>query len=366
MLEQLHVRNYALIDEIEILFNAGFNVLTGETGAGKSILIGSLGLLLGQKGDPSVIRQGAPQLEVSGTLRMEGQPDAVAWLAERDILVDDGTIVVRRILKPNGRGNCYIQGTPVSRNDLAELTSGLIDIHGQHEHQAVLAEDNQRKLLDRFGDCTALDQKISTDFQQFTLKKKEFDALNTEEKNRLREIDLLEFAIKEIDDAKLTEGEDESLENERKLLNQSEKLFQLINSFIELSDDSEFSFFSVMGRALDDLTGIADIAPSLKELFSRFESAYYEIEDVISGVKHYSQEIDFSPERLESCENRLAEIRRLEKKYADSISGVITYREEAVLKLESLRNWENRQEEFRNEIQMAEKTHFRYGRRIIG
>ncbi|MBI9103269.1 MAG: DNA repair protein RecN [Spirochaetales bacterium] len=354
MLEQLHVKNYALIDEVEVQFNQGFNVLTGETGAGKSILIGSVGLLLGQKGDSGVIREGAEQLEVTGIIRLEENSPAFGWLSERDIVVEDGVLVIRRTLKTNGRGNCYIQGTPVNRSDLAEFTSGLIDLHGQHEHQAILASENQRKLLDRFGGSEALDQELFLNFQKLTLLKKEFEDLNSKERDRLREMDLLKFAIQEIDDASLSSGEDVSLEKERALLNQSEKLFQFLNSFIDKCDESEYSLLKMMGEAMGDLNGIAGIDPSLMESHTRFESSYYEIEDVISGIKSYSQEIDFSPERLEFCETRLSEIRHLQKKYADTISGLIEYRNKAEDKLETLINWENRQEEFISEIQKLE------------
>ncbi len=355
MLEQLHVKNYALIDELEINFDSGFNVLSGETGAGKSILIGSLGLLLGQKGDPSIIREGADILEVSGVLRIENQPELVSWLHERDIEPDDEALLLRRTLKSNGRGNCFIQGVLVNRNDLAYLTSQLVDLHGQHEHQSILAVENQRKLLDRFGNCEALDREIGEKFSRLTNLKKKFEELNSREKDRLREMDLLAFAMKEIDDARLSPEEEKTLEQEKNLLNQAEKLFQYLKSFVETSDGVEVSIMQSMGKAMIDLKKIADIDDSLLENYNRYESAYYEIEDVLEAVKSYNDSIDFSPERLEYCESRLSQIHLLQKKYGDTIEDVLSYRDTAEEKQETLKNWESSQDAFNAEIRELEQ-----------
>lgn len=355
MLEQLHVKNYALIDSLEIQFSRGFNVLTGETGAGKSILIGSVGLLLGQKGDIGVIREGSDTLEVSGTIRIEKPGEILPWLETREIPLEDSRLILRRVMKTNGRSSCFIQGVPVTRGDLEELTSGLIDLHGQHEHQSLLSVEKHRKLLDRFGGSEELDREVYEKFVQLTSLRKEFEELNTRERERYREMELLAFAADEIEKARLLPGEEEELERERALLGQSEKLFRSLAAFLEVSDGDEGSLRRILGSARDELGRIAGIDESMQGLFSRLESAFYEIEDIVQGVKDYHNSVDFSPERLEFCESRLAEIHHLEKKYGNSIEDVLFYGKTALEKLDSLQNWESLQEKLKKDITLLEQ-----------
>ena len=151
MLEELHVEGYALIDRATISFSEGLNVLSGETGAGKSILIGALNLLLGGKGDTELIRSGAEAVQVSGVVRVDGNPNIGEWLADRGIEPEDGQIILRRTLRNTGKSQIYIQSTPVTRSDVSELTGFLFDMHGQHEHQSLLRVDMHRELVDRYG-----------------------------------------------------------------------------------------------------------------------------------------------------------------------------------------------------------------------
>ena len=354
MIEELHVKNYALIDDLEISFAPGLNVLSGETGAGKSILLGSLGLLLGQKGDPETIRQGQGAVEVSGIMRV-ANPETVRWLEEKGISPDDGSIILRRVLKKSGRGGCFVQGVPVTRRDLEELTAGLVDIHGQHEHQSLMMIENHRKALDRFVGCVGLDNDIYQRFVRLTSLRKEWEKVNSQERDRLREIDLLNFSIQEIDEAKLRPGEEEDLEAERSLLSQGEKLFHHLRCFNDGVAGEEGGSLLDMRKALGSLERIVEIDTSQKELARRWESAFLEMEDVIQAVQSYQNSIDFSPHRLEECEERLSEIHLLQKKYGNSIDSILTYRAQAEGKLDGLRNWEANKETLQNQLRTLEK-----------
>lgn len=233
MLEELSVRGYALIDSVKIEFSQGFNILTGETGAGKSILIGALGLLFGDKGETDSVREGAEETVVSGILSVSGQPEAESWLEEKGIQPEDGTVILRRTVKRSGRGTIFIQSIPMTRQDLQDLTSMLVDVHGQHEHQTLFKIENHRKLLDRYAGTETAALDLHEDFINLTNKKNEFDELIQSERERQRELEFLQFAVNEIQNADLKPGEEEELEQEIRILSDHEKLFMLIDEIYE-------------------------------------------------------------------------------------------------------------------------------------
>jgi len=340
MIEELHIRNYALIDTLSLSFEKGFNVLTGETGAGKSILIGSLGLLLGQKSSPEAVREGAESLEVSGVVLLGDNPEALEWLEERGIAPEEDRIILRRVVKKNGRGSCYIQGVPVTIADLEQLTAGLVDLHGQHEHQSLMGIDNHRKVLDRFAGCEDLDRQVYQKFVDLAALRKELDAAKVDEKNRLRDMELLQFAMEEIEGAHLSLDEEKDLEAERDLLSQGEKLFFHLSQFHEAVSVEGGRALGLIQEALGAFRRAVDIDPSQEDLFRRWESACLELEDVYQGVRSYQDSLDFSPQRLEECEGRLAEIHRLGKKYGPSVAEILEYRRTAEETLARLQNWE--------------------------
>ena len=176
MLEALVVSNYALIERLEVRFTPGLNILTGETGAGKSILVGALGLLLGLKADPEAVRAGAEEAGVSGVIRLEGNREALAWLEAQGIKPEEGAIIVRRSVRRNGKGTLFVQDSPLTLAGLRELTSLLFDMHGQHEHQSLLTPDNHRKLLDRYGDCTSQVEEFGAAHARLLVADQQFDS----------------------------------------------------------------------------------------------------------------------------------------------------------------------------------------------
>jgi DNA repair protein RecN (Recombination protein N) len=355
MLEELHVQNYALIDRVHLEFAPGFNVLSGETGAGKSILIGALSLLHGARADTSAIRTGSDEAMVSGVFRVAGNREAVQWLAERGIEPEDGTILVRRTVKRQGRGQIYIQSAPVTRADLEQLTSLMFDLHGQHEHQSLLSEDNHRTLLDRYAGLEEEANELRERFSELSTLKRRAEKMRASEQERLREIDILQFAVNEIDDADLTVGEEEELDTERRVLSQHEKLFGLLDHIYELTAENRGGSLANLRAARDAMESVVQIDETLSSQASRLADAFYEVEDVAETIRDYRNAMEFSPQRLEACENRLVLIHKLEKKYGATIEDVLRYRDEAQGQLESLDNWEEDKADLEERIKALER-----------
>lgn len=342
MLEELTILNYALIESLTVRFTEGLNILSGETGAGKSIIIGALSMILGGKGDPSLIRTGCESSEITGTVRLPDNRDLRLWLEEKEIRDDDGYIIIRRIIKKSGRGSIYIQSSPVARQDLSDLTSFLFDMHGQHSHQSLLNIDQHRKLLDSYAGITVDVEELQTLFSRLTALKKEYDSLKKSEREILIEQDILRHALKEIDSAQLRTGEEEELVQERKLLVQHETLmefFEVLTGALSAGENGALFFLS---RAREQLEKMSSILEGAEPLSRRMDNAFFEIEDIFETLSSMKDGLDFSPSRLEECEERLQTIRRLEKKYGDSIEDVLIYRKEAE---EKLMKYESREEE---------------------
>ena len=199
MIERLTVRNFILVDELEIEFTGGFNVLSGETGAGKSILVGALSVLFGAKGDTDLVRTGSDEASVTGEYRVAEHAPCLQWLSERGIEPEDGVVLIRRTIRTAGRGTIYMQSTPVTRADLEEFSGLLIDLHSQHEHQSLFVESNHRRILDRFAGIEAEVEEFGRRFSTLGDLQKQLSTIREREAERAREIDMLEFAIDESD-----------------------------------------------------------------------------------------------------------------------------------------------------------------------
>ena len=234
MIEDIHIKDFALIHETSLDFDTGFTVLSGETGAGKSILIGAVSFLLGGKASLDVIRKGAHEASVSGTIFIsDAQKEAYIWLEEHGIETENNRVLLRRIVRDTGKTAAWINSVPVTRNDLADFTSFFVDIHGQHEHQSLMKVQEHRRFLDAYGGITDAVRQFNQLYTQVLEKRKVFAQLNTSDKERNQKIDYLSFAIAEISDAQLKDGEEESLEAEEYKLSQYEKLYDDIETISE-------------------------------------------------------------------------------------------------------------------------------------
>jgi DNA repair protein RecN (Recombination protein N) len=366
MLEELHVHNYAIIDKLQAKFSSGLNILSGETGAGKSILIGALGLLLGDKTDTSIIRSGAEETSVSGIVSVQGNAEAADWLAARGIKGEEGTVILRRMLKSNGRGSSFIQSAPVTRADLNEFSSLLFDLHGQHEHESLLDLENHRKLVDRWAGTEKLAESFHALYLSLASLRERLSKLVKSERERLRRIDLLSYAVKEIKALDLKPGEETELEQELAILVHHEKLFTLLEEIHSLLAESAGGALATVRRARHAMEEILAIDPTLSKLSHQLEDAFYEIEDFSENVRQYKAKADFRPGRLDEVQSRLSAIRSLEKKYGDGIEEVLQYCRAGEQELAGMENWEQEKASLEAEIAGAEREIATVGEELSG
>lgn len=358
MLEELHINGYALIDSISFNVKPGLTILTGETGAGKSILAGALGLLLGLKGDTGAIRTGKEETLVSASLKINNNRELLEWLKERGIEPEEGIILIRRSLKKAGRGSIYIQSTPVTLSELREFSSFFFDMHSQHEHQSLLSPENHRRMLDRYGGTEEEARDFGENFSTLSTKKKELQSLLGNERERLRELDILQFSLNEIEEAKLIPGEEEELEKERSILNQYEKLYSLMENVYARIAESRGGALANVREAMESLKAAAEIDEQLVEFSKRMNEAFYELEDIGDSVRARQGGVQFSADRLDYCEQRLVKIHRLEKKYGGSVPDVLNYKNQCEKKIAAMENYESEKAALEEEIQKLEKEVF--------
>lgn len=353
MLEHLSVRDFALIDKAEVDLPEGLVIFTGETGAGKSLVVGAIGFLFGGRADSGVIREGADECIVSANLAISRNDSAKAWLIDHDISDDGDSVTLRRGLKNSGRSYAYIQNRAVSRADLADFTSTLADIHGQHEHQSLLDEQSHLDFLDSFAELETERETYRLGYEAWILKLREYRRRLAEAEKRSMEQDMLSFSVNEIRSAKIRPNEDDELAIEEKILSQHEKLFDAVKSADDqLSSQGENAAGVVAGirKAKTELDAAGQIDPRLGDFAKRLESTYFEVEDIAESVTAYIEGLTFDPKRLEEIEGRLAELRRLKKKYGPSLADVIARFEKDAAAIEEFSSWEEDKAELEKEI----------------
>ena len=361
MLEELHVRNYALLESVQVRFSGGLNILTGETGAGKSILIGALGLLLGEKADTSVIRTGAEETVVSAVIGVEGNPQALEWLAEHGVEPEDGKLIVRRSLKSSGKGAISLQTLPVTRADLQQLSALLFDVHGQHEHQSLLDAENHRRLLDRYAGCEEEAERFHGLAVEAAGLRERLAKITGDERERLRKQDILGYAIREIEAARLRPGEEDELEQEHAVLANHEKLFSLVEEAYQGTAESGGGALAALRKARHAMDEAAAIDQSLAAPAQRIADAFYELEDFSEGLRQHRDRMDFDPARLEAVAERLAVVRSLEKKYGGTVEEVLAFLEGSRTELSGMENWEQEKGDLEKRILEAEGEMGRIG-----
>jgi DNA repair protein RecN (Recombination protein N) len=356
LLEELVIKDFALIDSVSLEFRKGFTVLTGETGAGKSILIGALSFLLGGKSDIDSIRAGAQEASVSGIFTPgEADSQARAWLSERGIVPEDDRVRLRRVARINGKNGAWIESAPVTRTELAEFASFLVDIHGQRDHESLLRPGEHRKALDAFAGITDEVARFTSDYSALVEKRKELDALNAADARREEKIEMLTYAADEIAQAKLSPNEEEELKREETRLNQFEKLYSSIDEALGIDILSPLKKInSLVARA-------ADLDGALSETAKRCDSAFYELSDITDELRAYGRELVFDPERLNQIEERLTLIFRLKKKYAGggaagTVADVLEYAENAQKELDMLADSDAAREALQKTIAEMERA----------
>jgi DNA repair protein RecN (Recombination protein N) len=355
MLSFLKITNLAILDEVSIEPGSGFNVLTGETGAGKSIIVDAIGLLLGEKGSASLVRTGCDRLVVEGQFDLSERGDAAEIAALADVEVeqggnDGGELVIRRELMATGRGRAMVNGRIVTLAALKTLGEALADVHGQHQHQSLLRPDGQREALDRFAGATALEKEVSALHGALRSFERERDELTGRERERARQEDMLRVQIAEIEAAGLRPGEDVELAREESLLRHAEEIARLASlSFALISDDDD-SVMARLGAASDAIGRLSAIDPRAGEVLSAIRESRVAASEAARGLSGYIGREEMDPGRLEQVAARLAELQRLRRKYGASLQDVLDYHERAASELVSLGGAASRLTELEVEI----------------
>lgn len=324
MLKSLYIKDYALIELLNIEFRSGLNIITGETGAGKSILIDAMGLLLGERASGDVIRKGASKAIVEGIFDVSNNKKISKFLDDIEIDYYD-ELIMRRELSLKGN-RCFINDSPVALNIIKEAGYLLVDLHGQHEHQSLLRPEMHIEFLDDFSNNDTLFEKYTLAINQLNRIQKELRELRERESILKEKKELYSFHIRDIDNISPLEDEDNQISEELKILENSEKLLELTSSIYALiyeNEDSAYDSLAKIKTQLDELNGIDK---SFSEIVQEAASALSIVDDIKSFVRNYNSKIDIDPQKLDSLRNRLASINSLKKKFGGSVKSILEYR----------------------------------------
>ena len=353
MLREISIKNFALIEALQLEFDPSFNVLTGETGAGKSIIIDALGLALGGRFSAEMIRTGAENALVEAIFLTDNRPDLDAYLNEIGVPIQpDQSLLIQREIGATGKNRCRVNGQLVTVLTLNKIGEFLVDIHGQHEHQSLLFPEKQLELLDEYTgqDCIATREALGLVFKEWRKSEEEYQSLQQNEADLARKTELLQFQIDEILQAKLILGEDEDLLKEREILSSSEKLYEAAaGSYRALYDSEEGrAAAELLGEAQRNLDQVAAIDPRLGQVLETLREAACQVEEVSRELRNYQDQIQFDPKRLREIEDRLDEIGRLKRKYGQSLAEVLNYADKCSQELAGISHREERLQELEN------------------
>ena len=357
MIRQLFVKDFAVIDELNLEFGSGLNLLTGETGSGKSIIVDAISIALGERSDSDAVRSGCDKAIVEAVLDLEGSSEAQRLLEDAGFSPEDGCVIVSREVQKTGKSQCRINGRPATVSLLKEITDHLVDTHGQHEHQFLLRADRHLDVLDLWcgADVLSLRTEVAEGYAELRRFKGELEQLKTDERDRIRMMDLYQFQAQEIANANLMPNEEEELLADRSRLANAEKLHAATSTAFELLGDraGDNSTQDTLSEAVMSLQGPADLDPRLQPMVESLQSALYQVEDATRELRSYRDAVEFNPSRLETVEERFDLIRTLKRKYGETIDEIIRYGQELDGKLDALTHSEERTEELEFEIERA-------------
>ena len=353
MLQELSIKDFAIIDEIQISFQPKMTVLTGETGAGKSIIIDALGLLAGGRGSTEFIRKGEKKAVIQGLFTLPREANTYNILEEYGIDSEDGQIILQRDLYRGGRNICRINGMMVNLATLRKIGETLIDIHGQNEHQELMKPENHIDLLDEYDKKTSeLRNQYQVVYQNYRKLKLSMEKKEADEKAWAQRLDMLNFQVKEIGEAGLKINEEDELVEEKNKLDN----FQAIHDALELSyqilSGEKIDVVGNLGNAMNELSDVSDLSENLQEINTKISDAFYSLEDVARDISDELDSMEWNGERLNEIEERLELIHQLKRKYGDTIEDILHYHIRIVKELREMENAEQNSE--KQERQLSE------------
>ena len=356
MLTLLRINNVALIDKAEVEFGPGLNLLTGETGSGKSIIVDSLGALTGDRVSADLIKTGAESATIEGLFSIEKTKGLTAVLEGAGIEIGD-ELIIRREISASGRNRILVNNQLATATLLKRIGAFLVDIHGQGEHATLFDVATHLEMLDQFASFAEQRGSVAEAFHNWSVTKTELGMLRQNEAEKLQMLDILRFQVDEIERVNLRPGEESELEEEKRRLNNTEKLSTLTQEAYGLLYENTESTLTTLDKAVKRIEELAEFDARFREYKEGFVSARAVIDDAAATVRDFRGHLEFSPERLADIEDRLAEIARLTRKYGGSIAGVLEHLTESKLRLDGIESAEFREEELRKQLQEHRNTY---------
>ena len=354
MLNQLSVRNVAVIDKLDINLHDGVSVLTGETGAGKSIIIDSINMILGDRANKELVRYGTDKAVVQAVF--DAPKSVINILEENDIDVEDETVIITRQVTKEGKSAARINGMVVTLNILREISDRLINIHGQHDNQALLTPIRHITFLDAYAD----NEEYINRYKDILSKKREIEkkisSLEMDEQEKMQRIDLLEYQVKEIKKASLEKGE-EDLREQRDIYTNAEQITKSVNeAYMNLYEGDEIqSAYDGISIAVNEISQISDLNPQLKSIYDTLNEIMYSLEDTAHEIKEFGETVEFDEQTLNEIEERLDLISRLKRKYGNSIEEILEYLKKAESELNDIKLSDERTNELKEELKNITK-----------
>ncbi len=344
MLNDLIIKNFAIIENLHVSFSGGFNVLTGETGAGKSIILDAVSLLLGGRARGDVIRNGTDEASVEAVFTLADSP-LVRQRLDVAGLSNEDELLVRRLVSRSGKNRVFINGSVVTLAQLRELTVGLVNIYGQHEHQNLQQVESHLEMLDSFGGHSKELEQYQAAYSEYLDCRNALRQLDLAERERCQRLDMLAFQKKELEEARLQVGEDQELEQERSLLLNAEKLLAATRGGYDVLYDGSHAVCDQLSTLAGKLADLQTVDPQFQSLSETLHTSMYALEDVATILRDYAEKLDFEPTRQDHVEQRLALLATLKKKYAPTLDELIAFRDKVAAEYELLDNSAQRRDE---------------------
>ena len=367
MLQTIALRDFVIVDQLELDFAGGFTVLTGETGAGKSILLDALSLVLGERADSSQIREGAHRAEISALFRIDAEqvPHFNQWLDEQGFpLEEDGqSLLLKRTVESNGRSRAFINGSVATVTQLREAGDQLVDIHGQHAHQLLLKSGAQRELLDRHAGLLSLAAEVAQAFKTLSESRRKLEQAENAGQDIERERERLEWQLEELTELSPIEGEWASIQSEHAKLANGAKIIGGCQEVIESLSDTENSVDSALSKACSNISALAEHDPALRAISETLDSAQIQLDEAIHGLSRYLQKIDLDPARLEQVEERMQALHAAARKYRTEVDELPKLLQETSERLEALTASQNI-EALREKVKEQEASYLKLAKQL--
>jgi DNA repair protein RecN (Recombination protein N) len=357
LIQELRIQDFAIIQDLSLDFYEGMTVLTGETGAGKSIIIDAVGLLAGGRGSTEFVRHGAKKCMLEGHFSISDNEELKRALKKYEIDIEDHYLIIQRDIYASGRTVCRVNGAMVTIAALREIGGALIDIHGQNEHQELMYPENHLGLLDYYGDQKLKEAKSAYKelYAKYRKVKKEYDNWQYNEQEMAQKMDILRFQVEEIEEAQLQKNEEELLQEEEQRLSNHQTIVEALNKSYEVLQGEEVSGLDLVGQAMDALDTIAEINDQFKQLAETISTAYFGLQEASSDIYSELDTLEYDEGRLNEIEERLNLIQQLKRKYGNSIEEILEFYQNASDELESIENREGQLDRLGQELEKLEK-----------